>query len=168
MISFSNTLDEKIPDVKVVWDDLDTFYLANMLSIGQLQSAIVSAKRWYPFEDWHTDFIEHCTEAIKWIRASQPKPTIKPGSKFVDIESLKRNSDIVSIVEHYTHLTKSGRNFKGVCPFHSEKTPSFMVYPDQQTYHCFGACNTGGDVISFLMKVHNTDFKGAVAILGGK
>ncbi len=55
-------------------------------------------------------------------------------------------------------LKKAGRNFKALCPFHNEKTPSFVVYADEGTWHCFGACNTGGDVFTFLMKKENIDF----------
>ena len=82
------------------------------------------------------------------------------------IEEVKQRIDIVDIVSQYTSLTKSGRTLRGLCPFHSEKTPSFFVYPEQQSWHCFGACSTGGDVFSFLMRKENIDFGEALRLLG--
>ena len=84
------------------------------------------------------------------------------------IEEVKQRLDIVEIIGQYTSLTKAGRTFKGLCPFHSEKHPSFFVYPDQQSWHCFGACNTGGDVFSFIMKKQGVDFGEALRLLAGR
>ncbi len=74
------------------------------------------------------------------------------------ISEVKQRVDIVDLVSEYVTLQKAGRNFKGLCPFHSEQHPSFFVFPEQQTWHCFGACGTGGDVFSFLMKKEGVDF----------
>jgi len=74
------------------------------------------------------------------------------------IDEVKQKTDIVDVASQYTTLTKSGRNFKAICPFHSEKHPSFFIYPEQQSWHCFGACNTGGDVFSLIMKKEGLDF----------
>ena len=81
------------------------------------------------------------------------------------IEEVKQKTDIVEIVGQYVTLKKSGRNFSAPCPFHNETHPSFFVYPEQQSWHCFGACNTGGDVISFVMKKENMDFGDALRLL---
>ena len=81
------------------------------------------------------------------------------------IDDVKQKTDIVEFISQYTTLTKSGRTFRALCPFHSEKRPSFFVYPEQQSWHCFGACNTGGDVFSFIMKKQDIDFGEALRLL---
>ena len=81
------------------------------------------------------------------------------------IDEVKQRTDIVEVVSQYTSLTKSGRTLKALCPFHSEKHPSFFVYPEQQSWHCFGACNTGGDTFSFIMKKEGIDFGEALRLL---
>jgi DNA primase len=80
-------------------------------------------------------------------------------------DEIKQKLDIVEIISEYATLQKSGHNFKALCPFHSEKTPSFFVFPDRQSWHCFGSCGTGGDIISFVMKKENLDFTQALQML---
>ena len=81
------------------------------------------------------------------------------------LQELAQRNDIVDVVGGYVRLTKkSGSNLFGLCPFHSEKTPSFSVSPDKQIYHCFG-CGKGGSVISFIMEIENLSFPDAVAFL---
>jgi len=83
------------------------------------------------------------------------------------IDQVLDKTDIVEVVSGYIQLKKSGRNFKACCPFHNEKTASFMVSPDKQIYHCFG-CGAGGNVIGFVMKYENMDFPEAVRTLASK
>ena len=78
------------------------------------------------------------------------------------VQDVKSRADIVEVVSDYVALQKAGRNFKANCPFHAEKTPSFIVFPERQACRCFGACATGGDVISFVMKADNQDFSQAL------
>ncbi|MBI5584308.1 MAG: DNA primase, partial [Deltaproteobacteria bacterium] len=80
------------------------------------------------------------------------------------VTQLKEMSNIVSVVSRYIPLKKAGRNFQGLCPFHQEKTPSFMVNEEKQIFHCFG-CGQGGNVFGFLMQFHNLSFPEAVTEL---
>ncbi|MFC2069638.1 DNA primase [Chloroflexota bacterium] len=84
------------------------------------------------------------------------------------IEEVKQKLDITEVIGQYATLKKAGRNMSALCPFHTEKNPSFYVYPEQQSWHCFGACNTGGDVFSFVMKKENIDFGEALRLLADK
>jgi DNA primase len=83
------------------------------------------------------------------------------------IEQIRSTADIVDIVGEYVQLTKRGRNWFGLCPFHGESTPSFSVTSDKQIFHCFG-CGAGGNVITFLMDIENITFQEALAKLGGR
>lgn len=85
------------------------------------------------------------------------------------VEQIKNQLDIVDVISRFVVLKKTGRNFQGLCPFHNEKTPSFVVTPDKQIFKCFG-CGEGGDVLTFLMKINNQSFSEVIeeqaAILG--
>lgn len=78
------------------------------------------------------------------------------------IDEVKDRLDVVEVVSSYLQLNKAGRNYKALCPFHSEKTPSFVVFPESQHWYCFGACNEGGDVFNFVMKMEGWDFRTAL------
>lgn len=83
------------------------------------------------------------------------------------IEDIRQNNDIVNIISQYVHLTRKGRNYFGLCPFHNEKSPSFSVSPDRQIFHCFG-CGVGGNVYTFLMKIEGITFREALENLAEK
>ena len=83
------------------------------------------------------------------------------------IERIRNTADIYDVVAQYVDLIKKGRNYFGLCPFHSEKTPSFSVAPDKQIYHCFG-CGAGGNVFSFIVEHEKVTFVEAVQQLGEK
>ena len=80
------------------------------------------------------------------------------------VQEIKDKIDILNFLRSYLPLSPAAKNFKGLCPFHKEKTPSFVVSPDRQIWHCFG-CSKGGDVIKFLMLYENIEFFEALKIL---
>ncbi|TCL60164.1 DNA primase [Allofournierella massiliensis] len=83
------------------------------------------------------------------------------------VEEVVRRNDITDVVASYVQLRHRGRTHTGLCPFHSEKTPSFVVYPETQSFYCFG-CGAGGDVITFIKKINNLDYVEAVKYLAGR
>jgi len=84
-----------------------------------------------------------------------------------DSDLIKDNVDITDVIKSYINLQPAGRNFKALCPFHQEKTPSFIVSPTKKIWHCFG-CGLGGDVIKFVMLYENLDFPEALRLLADK
>ena len=84
-----------------------------------------------------------------------------------DIDRLREQASIVDVISDYVQLKKAGRYLKGLCPFHDEKTPSFMVDPAKQLYHCFG-CGEGGNVFTFLKKKEGLDFREAAERLAAR
>ena len=87
--------------------------------------------------------------------------------KDASVEAVKAAVDIVTVVEGRTRLRKMGSSYKGLCPFHQEKTPSFSVMPERGTFHCFG-CGEGGDAIDFVEKTEQLDFVGAIEWLADR
>ena len=81
------------------------------------------------------------------------------------IQELKNRNPIDQVVGRYVELERAGRNLVGRCPFHSEKTPSFTVFSDN--FHCFG-CSAGGDVITFIMRIENLEYRDAVQFLADR
>lgn len=83
------------------------------------------------------------------------------------LEEIKQRLDIVELISEYIDLKKTGQNYKSLCPFHSEKTPSFFVNPSKQIFHCFG-CGKGGDIVTFVMEYEKVNFIEAISILARK
>lgn len=90
--------------------------------------------------------------------------TFPTSSSDRDKEEVRARTDIAELVGRYVKLKPSGRNLKGLCPFHKEKTPSFVVTPDRGTFHCFG-CGKGGDAFTFLQEMEGIDFREALHML---
>lgn len=80
------------------------------------------------------------------------------------VQDIKQRLNIEDVVRPYVELKRAGRSFKGLCPWHSEKTPSFVVSPERQLAYCFG-CNRGGDMFTFIQEIEGVDFKGAIDVL---
>jgi len=84
-----------------------------------------------------------------------------------NVEQIKERLSIEEVVGAYVELKRAGSNSKGRCPFHAEKTPSFVVSPSRETYHCFG-CGVGGDIFTFVQEIEGLDFKGSLKMLADK
>src|SRR4030042_1631499 len=84
-----------------------------------------------------------------------------------EVEEIKRRIDIVDLISSYLTLKKAGANYRALCPFHNEKTPSLMVSPEKQIFKCFG-CNEVGDVFSFVMKMENLEFRETLEMLADR
>ena len=83
------------------------------------------------------------------------------------LQELRSRADIESTISPYVTLKRRGRLLTGLCPFHNEKTPSFTVYPETQSYYCFG-CGNGGDAVTFIKNIENLDYVEAVRYLADK
>lgn len=161
------TLRAKVFDTmpcSLLWSGPTPFFLDGTLSLFWLNSAGVEQalkEELFDYEWW----LATLQAALRCQQANRPPPS--PSDVRIDIQELKARNDIVETAERYTTLRKAGRNFVGCCPLHDEKHPSFTIYPDKQTWHCFG-CGKGGDVIALIMAAENIDFRGAAVALGAR
>jgi DNA primase len=109
-----------------------------------------------PLRDWQVKKL-YITKGARGLdkRKNAKVETSLPGMS--DIDEIKSRLNIVDVIGKYVKLKKTGRNFKGLCPFHNEKTPSFIVSPERQIFHCFG-CGKGGTIFDFIMDYTHVDF----------
>ncbi|MBI4303499.1 MAG: hypothetical protein HY665_04080 [Chloroflexi bacterium] len=173
----SNSTTPHSPPVKTGqaadFDASDLEYLVTHFTASELRHearrAEVDAAACHALnQDDLAGFFELLQSYLEWARdllvRAIPKPKPRPGR--VDLASIKASADIVAVIGQYTKLRKAGNRYTGLCPLHSDKrTASLVVYPDQGSWYCFGACNRGGDVLDFIMAAEHTDFRGAVARL---
>lgn len=182
------------PEDIAPFDYMDEFYVLNHLSIQQLRREISTARHYTDLIEHeyeritivdgkkHSEYITTldtspcieltfpyrawgllCQRCLDQLLKRRPAAN-KNDPRHVDIEAVKQRADIIEVVGRYVQLKKSGTRFAGLCPFHSDKSPSMVVYPRTQSFYCFG-CQTSGDVLDFVEKIEHTDFRGAAAIL---
>lgn len=107
----------------------------------------------------HIRRLQHCLELLEG-RQLFSRPSDAPGH--IDTDALKERLDIADVISQWVGLRQSGNTYKGRCPFHNDRAPSFVVYPATKSWWCF-ACNEGGDVITFVQKIKNCSFREAIA-----
>ncbi len=124
-----------------------------------------------PYDDgsagYWQEYRDIVAEAINWKKQCAPKPSPAPAQGYLDARIIKERTDIVEVAERYTQLRKTGKRFIGWCPVHDDKSPSFVIYPESQSWHCFG-CGMGGDVFALIMAAEKKDFKAAVAAVDSR
>lgn len=148
----------------ILWSGPTPFIIDGALSFYWLNSdGVEEALKEELFD--HEWWLATLKDALKCQMSVKPPPS--PFNVRIDTQELKDRNDIVEVAERYTTLRKAGRTFVGCCPLHGEKHPSFTIYPDKQTWHCFG-CGKGGDVIALIMAADNIDFRGAATSLGAR
>jgi len=127
---------------------------------GLYEHMLPRAKRELIGVERHIRHLQQCHDLLH----STNNFSAKTPASFINIQELKDRIDIIYVVNRDVELRPAGKTHKGHCPFHEDRNPSFIVYPDQQRWWCF-ACNDGGDVIAFIQKLRNCSFKEAIAEL---
>ncbi len=155
-------------DLMVVFDSTDVEYLIKNFSVSQLRREIQNARDKLRGETdefmriYWLDLIQACQTAIKYIESLNPVKKSDSAQPRISAEDVKDKIDIVDYIGQYVRLRKSGNRYQGLCPFHADrKSPSFIIYPEQQSFHCFG-CQAHGTVIDFVMRYFNWGFKEAL------
>lgn len=149
-------------DLKFVIGRFSVEKIREMAKVCENSAAMCKVFGYWHREYYNTSFAELYRQAIK--RKTEVTEVHKSSvghNQLESVASIKARIDIVDYIGEHVRLHKSGRGFNGLCPFHSEKQPSFYVYPEKQTWHCYGACSTGGDIFTFVMKHDGIDFKAA-------
>lgn len=98
------------------------------------------------------------------LRQEEGRMTLPAPSPLIDAREVKSRADFSAIASRYTRLRRAGRQFCGLCPFHSERHPSFYIHPEKKIFYCFG-CDVGGDLFDFVMKAETCDFREALRIV---
>lgn len=151
-------------------DDID--HLINRFKLIELRHELSSASDHERQADTPQDIAfwleyESALELAISITKSTPVRRYRGRPVPVSADAVKARVDIVDIIGRDVKLRKAGGNFTGLCPFHTEKHASFYVFPNSQSWHCFGACSEGGDVISYVQKRDRVDFRTAISVLSG-
>jgi len=165
---------EIIPEKVKEWEEIAKTALVSCI---QCQRVIkreakdeISRMFWLEWVKWNEGkrLLDACIQLdrLTWLQLGH-KSQESSFKRFGEAMERARTADIVGLAERYLpKLRRSGRNYYACCVFHEEKTPSFYLYPETSSFHCFG-CQAHGDAIDLVMKLENVDFKGAVRQLGG-
>jgi hypothetical protein len=174
-----DTIVTRESQLHYTFDAADLDYMVLHLTIEQLRHehyhATIQVAVCRQFGDpdeyyWeaYLDAVKLALEVRRWLDTPlKTKSKPGPARNHLSIAEIKACTDILTVVSQYVQLRKCGTRYIGKCPFHDDRAPSLVVYPDTQTWYCFG-CNQGGDVISFAMKINNLDFSEAIKILAGR
>jgi hypothetical protein len=117
------------------------------------------------YQSYWEQYLELVNVSIEALRQQQPAPAKHTGNR-LDAADVKAKNDIVSVIERYTALRKTGSRYSGKCPIHDDRAPSMTVYPETQSFHCYG-CQAHGDIFDFIQAAERCDFRRAIEILGG-
>lgn len=158
-----------------ILDADDVGYLVQNLSISQLRHELHRAGNEGPIcqqfgDSWEffwRDYHQAVALAINIAKSDTALPERRGSNRPPLVRDVKSRNDVADVIGQYVKLMKSGQNLRGLCPFHHDRKPSFIVYPSDQRWWCF-SCNQGGDICDFTMRYHGLDFRGALDFLSGR
>lgn len=164
----AEVIPEKLAELTAYADELSSIRKKNLLGIKKLKN-ITPFTRWF-LNFWVEASFSEYAVVQKWLaywlrlnKMLKPEKVVLPKErKGVTDEEILIAKEFPLEQLYQGVLRKNGNHLTGLCPFHEEKTPSFVIYEDQNRFHCFGACNQGGDAIDFVMRRDNCDMNEAV------